>query len=165
MSRRPARGQQLPPQEVELLSTLTPEQRIERAKALYDAGWSLQTIGDSLLPRHPRSTIRTWVQRAKGLQTIDAPTPTPKLKTPQGGYQKVRPESPGIPQDTLETIRELAPLARQYRSRMASTATAAVANDRLSALCILQNQNGVSIRELAEAAGVTYRAMYKRIKL
>jgi hypothetical protein len=165
MSRRPARGQQLPPQEVELLNTLNPEQRVERAKALYDAGWSLQTIGDSLLPKRPRSTIRTWVQRAKGLQTLDAPIPTPKLKTPEGGYQKRTPKSPGISQGTLETIQELAPLARTYRSRMSTTATAAVANDRLTALCILQHQNGVSIRELAEAAGVTYRAMYKRIKL
>jgi hypothetical protein len=118
-----------------------------------------------LLPKHPRSTIRTWVQRSEGLHMIDAPIPTPKLKTPEGGYEKRTPKSPGIPQGTLEIIQELAPLARNYRSRMATTATSAVANDRLTALCILQNQNGVSIRELAEAAGVTYRAMYKRIKL
>lgn len=165
MSRRSARGQSLPPHEVELLNSLQGEQRIERVAALYNVGWSLQTIGDSLLPKHPRSTIRTWVQRATGVNTIDAPIPEPKLKTPEGGYQKVRPESPGVPQDTLELIRELAPLARSYRSRMATTSAAAVANDRLTALCILQHQKGVSIRELAEAAGVTYRAMYKRIKL
>ena len=165
MSRRPARGQQLPPQEVELLNTLKTDERTDRVAALFNAGWSLQTIGDSLLPKHPRSTVRTWVQRSKGLHTIDAPIPVPKLKTPEGGYEKRTPKSPGIPQDIRETLQELAPLARNYRSRMATTATAAVANDRLTALCILQHQNGVSIRELAEAAGVTYRAMYKRIKL
>ena len=165
MSRRPARGQQLPPQEVELLNSLQGEQRIERVAALFNAGWSLQTIGDSLQPTHPRSTIRTWVQRAKGLNTIDAPIPTPKLKTPQSGYEKKRPNSPGISPDAFETIRQLAPLARTFRSRMASTSAAAVANQRLTDLCKKLYTERVSIRELAEAAGVTYRAMYKRIKL
>lgn len=165
MSRTPARGQQLPPQEVELLNSLQGEQRIERVAALFNAGWSLQMIGDSLQPPHPRSTIRTWVQRAKGLNTIDAPIPTPRLKTPQAGYEKKRPNSPGISPDALETIRQLAPLARTFRSRMASTSAAAVANQRLTDLCKKLYAERVSIRELAEAAGVTYRAMYKRIKL
>lgn len=165
MSRRSARGQQLPPHEVELLNTLQGEQRIDRVAALYNAGWSLQTIGDSLLPKHPRSTVRTWVQRAMGLNTIDAPIPTPKLKTPEGGYQKVRPESPGIPQDDLEQIRYLAPLARTYRSRMSSTSAYAVANQRLTDTCKRLHNKNVSVRELAEAAGVTYRAMYKRLFL
>jgi hypothetical protein len=165
MSRRTARGQQLPPHEVELLNTLKGEQRIERVAALFNAGWSLQTIGDSLLPKHPRSTVRSWVLRASGLNTLDAPIPTPKLKTPEGGYQKVKPESPGIPQGDLEQIRYLAPLARTYRSRMSSTSAYAVANQRLTDLCKRLHENNVSVRELAEAAGVTYRAMYKRLFL
>lgn len=165
MSRRAARGQQLPPQEVELLNTLQGEARTERVAALFNVGWSLQAIGDSLLPRHPRSTVRSWVLRAKGLNLIDAPIPVPKLKTAEGGYQKVRPESPGIPQDDLEQIRHLSPLARGYRSRMASTSAPAVANQRLTDLCKRLHQNNVSVRELAEAAGVTYRAMYKRLFL
>jgi hypothetical protein len=93
---------------------------------------------------------------------IDAPIPQPKVK---GEEKKSRKDSPGIQPDTLEIIQELAPTARAYRARMARTSAAAVANDRLTALCILQHQNGVSIKELAQAAGVTYRAMYKRIKL
>jgi hypothetical protein len=165
MSRRTARGQQLPPEEVELLNTLKGEQRTERVAALFNAGWSLQTIGDSLHPRHPRSTVRSWVVKAKGQNLIDAPIPTPKLKTPDGGYQKVRPESPGIPQGDLEQIHYLAPLARGYRSRMASTSAPAVANQRLTDLCKRLHANNVSVRELAEAAGVTYRAMYKRLFL
>lgn len=165
MSRRPARGQQLPPQEVELLNTLQGEQRIERVAALFNAGWSLQTIGDSLLPKHPRSTVRTWVLRATGRNTIDAPIPEPKLRTPEGGYERLRPKSKGIPQDTLETIHQLAPLARTFRSRMSSTSSPAVANTRLTELCKKLHASGTSIRELAEAAGVTYRAMYKRVIL
>jgi DNA-binding Xre family transcriptional regulator len=162
MSRRSARGQQLPPQEVELLNTLQGEQLFERIAALYNEGWPLQAMGDALSPKHPRSTIRVWVQRAKGLNTIDAPIPTPKAVSL---LPKVKLNSPGIPRDTLEIIQELAPLARRFRSRMATTAAQAVANDRLTGICITLYQKGVSIKELAEAAGVTYRAMYKRIKL
>jgi DNA-binding Xre family transcriptional regulator len=162
MSRRSARGQQLPPQEVELLNTLQGEQLFERIAALYNAGWPLQAMGDALSPKHPRSTVRVWVQRAKGLNMIDAPIPTPKAVSL---LPKIKSNSPGIPQDTLEIIQDLAPLARRFRSRMATTEAQAVANDRLTGICITLYQNGVSIKELAEAAGVTYRAMYKRIKL
>jgi hypothetical protein len=162
MSRRSARGQQLPPHEVELLNTLQGEQLFERTAALYNAGWPLQAMGDALSPKHPRSTIRVWVQRATGLNAIDAPIPLPKTATL---LPKVQSDSPGIPRDTLEIIQELAPLARRFRSRMATTAAQAVANDRLTGICITLYQKGVSIKELAEAAGVTYRAMYKRIKL
>ena len=168
MSRRTARGQQLPPAEVELLNSLSAEQLTARVYDLFNAGWSLQNIGEALSPKRPKTTIRTWVIKAKtasNLNRTDAPIPTPRLKTAEGGYQKRRPQSPGIPKDILETIQELAPIARAYRSRMATTSAAAVANDSLTALCILQHQKGVSIKELAQAAGVTYRAMYKRIKL
>jgi DNA-binding Xre family transcriptional regulator len=48
---------------------------------------------------------------------------------------------------------------------MANTTAAAVANDRLSGICITLYQKGVSIKDLAAVAGVTYRAMYKRVKL
>jgi hypothetical protein len=65
----------------------------------------------------------------------------------------------------LEEIKSLAPLARGFRAKMASTSAAAVANARLTSLCTKLYENGVGIKEIAEAAGVTYRAMYKRIKL
>ena len=167
MSRKAARGQQLPPQEVELLNSLDKDALTARVHDLFQAGWSLQSIGDSLLPKRPKTTIRTWVQRMSPsleLKRIDAPIPAPKIRDAEGD-QKSRKDSPGIQPDTLEIIQELAPTARAYRARMARTSAAAVANDRLTALCILQYQNGVSIKELAQAAGVTYRAMYKRIKL
>lgn len=167
MSRTTARGQQLPPQEVELLAKLSKDDRIQRIHDLYHAGWALDSIGSALQPAKRRSTIRSWVIRAEAAprKAIDAPIPAPKVTTHEDGHQKKKLDSPGIPQDLRETIRELAPLARQYRSRMATTAAQAVANDRLTGICITLNQKGVSIKELAEAAGVTYRAMYKRIKL
>jgi DNA-binding Xre family transcriptional regulator len=86
------------------------------------------------------------------------------LRTDEGGYQKKR-VSPGIPQDVYEDIQRLAPLARTFRSRMTSTSAPSVANGRLTDLCKELHAKNVSVKELAEAAGVTYRAMYKRIKL
>jgi hypothetical protein len=172
MSRRTARGQKLPPQEVEYLNAIPKETIIYRVKLLFDEGWSLDSIGESFQRKRPRSTIRSWVLRAEGdwdedacLLFADTPVPSPTLKTPEGGYQKVRPSSPGIPQGDFEQIKYLAPQARVFRSRMASTSAPAVANQRLTGICRRLHQNNVSIKELAEAAGVTYRAMYKRIML
>lgn len=170
MSRRSARGQKLPPQEVEYLNSITMDALIVRVNALYVEGWSLQCIGEALSPKRPRTTIRSWVLKASSQeksdtrQVIDVPIPTPKLVTEEGGYQKKR-TSPGIPQNVFEDIQYLAPLARTYRSRMASTSAAAVANQRLTELCVGLHKENVSIRELSEAAGVTYRAMYKRVIL
>jgi len=172
MSRRAARGQKLPPREVEYLNSIPKGALIYRVAMLFDAGWSLDSIGESFVRRRPRSTVRSWVLRAKDnwdddacLLFADAPIPEPKLKTAENGYQKVRPESPGIKPDDLQQIHYLAPLARTYRSRMASTSAPAVANERLTNLCKKLHANNVPIKELAEAAGVTYRAMYKRIML
>jgi hypothetical protein len=169
MSRRTARGQKLPPAEVEYINSLKIDALIPRVNALYSKGWALQAIGESLFPKRPRTTIRSWVVKASEellLETVDAPiVPSPIHKTAAEGYQKRRPTSPGIPEDTLDEIRSLAPLARGYRAKMTSTSAYAVANIRLTDICAKLHENGVGIRELAEAAGVTYRAMYKRIKL
>ena len=167
MSRKTARGQVLPPQEVEYLNSLTIDALIPRVNSLYKAGWALQAIGDCLSPRRPRTTIRSWVlkgQRPSERDLVDAPIPTPTQKTAESGYQK-KMVSPGISEETATEIRRLAPLARSFRAKMAQTSAAAVANRRLTDISKKLHENGVGIRELAEAAGVTYRAMYKRIKL
>jgi hypothetical protein len=172
MSRRAARGQKLPPQEVEYLNSLPKDLMIFRVKLLFDEGWPLDAIGESFPQTRTRSTIRSWVVRAGETLDldaesvfIDAPIPTPRLKTSDDGYQKVKPESPKIRLNDLEQIQLLAPQARTFRSRMASTSAPAVANQRLTTLCKKLYQDKVGIKDLAEAAGVTYRAMYKRIKL
>jgi len=169
MPRRTARSQPLPPAEVEYLNSLTIDALIPRVNALYNAGWALQAIGECLSPRRPRSTVRSWVVKAAELgaqEVVNAPTiPSPIHKTSAEGYQKRRPTSPGIPEDTFDEIGSLSLLARGYRAKMASTSAAAVANRRLSDICKKLHKNGVGIRELAAAAGVTYRAMYKRVKL
>jgi hypothetical protein len=167
MDRRPARNQALPQQEVEYLNSLDQDALIQRANELYRQGWTLQSIGDSLTPPRSRSTVRSWVLRYQ-LPTSErpapAPLPSPNYATHPDGYQSRRPASPGILPDELTLIQELAPIARQYRSKMPNASAAAVANDRLTGICVRLYTSGVPIRELANAAGVTYRAMSKRVK-
>lgn len=166
-NRRPARSQPIPPSEATYLNSLDPDALIQRANELYQSGWTLQSIGEALVPPRPRSTIRSWVLRYQlpdASRSTPAPLPTPNYATHPDGYQSRRPKSPGILPDELELIQQLAPVARTYRAKMANSSAAAVANDRLTGICIRLYNSGVPIRELANAAGVTYRAMVKRVK-
>jgi hypothetical protein len=167
MNRRSARSQPLPLEEAAHLNSLSKDSLITRVHELYHQGWTLQAIGDALIPPRPRSTVRSWLLRFTSpteRDLTDAPIPAPTYKTHPDGYQKRRPVSPGILPDELELIQSIAPLARTYRAKMSVNSSARVANDQLTAICIRLNLSGVSVRELAQAAGVTYRAMSKRLK-
>jgi hypothetical protein len=72
-------------------------------------------------------------------------------------------DSKTIDSATRERIRSLAPLARRYRARANPSGAYAVANEELTELCKDLFHNGTTVRELAETAGVTYRAMARRI--
>lgn len=168
MDRRPARKQPLPPREAELLNSLSQDDLMARAYELYSAGWTLQAIGDALIPPRPRSTVRSWLLRFQE-PDFSAPqnpvaVPAPRYQTHQDGYQKRRPQSPGISQDERDLIQRIAPIARRFRAKVSSNDSTRVANDQLTAICLRLYYEGVSVTELAEAAGVTYRAMVKRLK-
>lgn len=166
MTRRPARGQELPTSEVEFLRSLRDQRDIDvRCLVLYQAGWPLRSIGDALPTPRPRSTIRTWVERAHRLSRPDTashPTPTPTLATPEV-YVPRRTPSPGIDDESRSRLETLAPLARNFRARMTSTHPARLANNWLTDLCLELHDKGVSVQELADATHVTYRAMAKRL--
>lgn len=159
--RKSARNQPLPQEESDYLQTLSrnPQQLKARAKALYAQGWTLSAIGAPL--NRSRSTIRFWIQNAPDLHpTNDHPT----LPQPQDrSYQRKRPPSPGIPQTAQHQIQTLAPKARNYRARLPQHHPSTQANQELTHLCQSLHQTGVPIQELATAAGVTYRAMYRRV--
>jgi hypothetical protein len=72
-------------------------------------------------------------------------------------------ESPKIPENLQKQIAQLAPLARRYRARANPNGAYAMANDELTELCASLHRSGVSVRELSQAAGVTYRAMARRL--
>ncbi len=163
--RRAAREQALPPGEAALLRSLDPARQRARAAQLFHAGWTLQSVGDALEPPRARSTVRSWVARAarSAPAPVDAALPRPRYRTPASGYQRrtARPR----PLDPAEAARvaSLAPLARRYRARSASDSAFAVANRELTQLCLDLHADHVSVADLARAAGVTYRAMARRL--
>lgn len=162
-TRRPARSQLLPPEEVVNLLSLRGFDLYRRVWALFEAGWTLRAIGEAFTPPKARSTVQSWVDKGRevpGLSIKDVPIPT--LATPPA-YVPVKPVSPGISPADLDAITELAPIARKYRSGMSPKHKAALANQKLTDICTRLYASKVSITELASAAGVTYRAMAKRL--
>lgn len=160
--RRAARNQVLPASEAEVLNKLFDDELATRLNDLYKAGWTLQSMGNAFNPPRRRSTVRSWmVKRHEPSPLVDKPIPTPRL--PKQGYVSRRPVSPGIAPDDLDLIQQLSPLARRYRSKMADDSPQARANLLLTELCLSLHERNVSVRELAEATGVTYRAMARRL--
>lgn len=159
--RRPARKQQLPEAEAKLLNDLFDDELYTRVNQLYSIGWTLQAIGDAFTPGRTRSTIRFWVNRRHTPSFLDQELPRPRYKA--RGYVSRRPKSPGIDSVTLRYIEELAPLARRYRAKMSPSSAEAKANSALTDVCVQLIDENVTVRELAEAASVTYRAMARRL--
>jgi hypothetical protein len=159
--RRPARKQQLPKAEATLLNDLFDDELYTRVNQLYAVGWTLQAIGNLFEPKRTRSTIRFWVNRQHTPSFTEQELPRPRYKA--RGYVLRRPKSPGIDSVTLRYIEELAPVARRYRAKMSPSSAEAKANSALTDVCIQLIDEKVTVRELSEAAGVTYRAMARRL--
>lgn len=163
-SRRPARSQTLPEDEVALLRSLNKKDRNVRAAQLFSEGWTLQSIGNAFEPPIRRSTVKYWVETAPAQsKIIDVPTQSPTYKTPSGGYQRKKPVSPGIDVPTQERLAQLAPLARQYRSGMSSTSLYTSANDEYNELIHELASQNVTPAEIAKAANVTFRSIARRL--
>lgn len=138
-----------------------------RLRALWEAGWSLNSLGQSLRPARPKTTIHFWVRRAESEKQIRAiPAPQKKslaTETPTKKPPRLRPVSPGVPQDMKPKLRELSELARRYRSRTPASSPFAQANEELTTIALTLRSMGVPTAKIAEAAGVSYRAMAKRL--
>lgn len=138
-----------------------------RVRALYEAGWSLSSIGDAFSPPRARTTVRSWVNAYTGsvedLPLVPAPPPI-SVSRSQPVPSSTRAIAPGIPEYARARIAELAPIARRYRSRTNPNSPIGQAHTDLTALCASLHAQGVPIRALASAAGVTYRAMALRVR-
>lgn len=165
MARRSARGQSLPKSEVAFLRTLSGERLHIRSKQLYSVGWTLNAIGEALDPPKGRSTVKAWIDRLDqvSLHNVDVPIDFPRLRTPEGGYQRLTPKSPGVTNGEAYILKELAPIAQTYRSGMASTHPATQANEAFQSLVLQLHANDVSIADIARAANVTHRAIARRV--
>ena len=190
--RRPARRAELPKDEVRFLRSLPRMDQRARVRDLYRAGWSLSSLAEAFDPPKARTSIRSWLtvlspspdlplpvppsspssltssSSASSSSTIDtaesftstSPTRPP---APTRDYRQVDPSSSVISAEERARISELAPLARRYRAGTPRLGPLGVANDELTELVKKLYDRGAPVRELAEAASVTYRAMARRL--
>jgi len=68
-----------------------------------------------------------------------------------------------VPPEVRARLKHLSSLSRRYRSKSASNSEPALANVALTELARSLHNRGVATATIAEAAGVTYRAMARRI--
>jgi transposase-like protein len=71
--------------------------------------------------------------------------------------------SPEVPLDMVAHIGQLAELSKRYRSKTPSSSPLAQANRELTEIALDLYHRGVPAASIAQAAGVTYRAMARRI--
>ena len=187
--RRPARRAELPESEVRLLRELSRNDVRARVRELYVAGWSLSSIAEAFDPPRARTSIRAWTRstRPPHTQLPSVPSPPSSSSSPSSSadsligtaesfasssssaadtlrdYRVLDRAHSVITEDERSRIRELAPLARRYRARTDARGPYGAANDELTALAKELYDRGAPVRELAEAAGVTYRAMARRL--
>lgn len=157
----------LPPDEVTFISSLPRPEAESRLRALWEAGWSLQTLGSSLQPQRPKTTIHFWVKRAPIVEQLRAiPSPPPKSLTtsvPTKSAPRLRSISPGVPPEMAPRLAELSAKAKRYRAKTAPDSPLALANDELTAIAKTLRSMGVPTAAIAKAAGVSYRAMARRL--
>lgn len=166
MTRRSARGQSLPEDEIQVLNELEGYELFQRARFLYSVGWTLRSIGEAFDPPRARSTVRYWINSPTPIAGFQGyselpTTPIPTLATAAAAN---RPPRRSLTAAEASRIAELAPSARKYRATMNHGHPSAQANRELTELCVrLHHEDRVTIRDLAEAAGVSYRAMARRV--
>jgi len=153
--------------EVNFIKSLERPEAESRLRALWEAGWSLSILGESMDPPRPKTTIHFWVKRAEPReQRRDIPSPPPRTLTtsvPTRNAPRLRSVSPSVPPDMKPRLRELATLAKRYRARTLPDSPLAQANRDLTAMAIALRSMGVPTAAIAEAAGVSYRAMARRL--
>lgn len=167
----------LPESEAALLSSLDVPAQRARARELFAAGWSLSAIGDACSPPRSRSTVQSWVSSLSSSPSFSSSSSSPITaaefsrsaaeSAPVQRRKRAEPFDPRRPKldgSTAAQISMIAPLARRFRSGSSPTGEYARANDTLTRVCKEEFARGVSIRELSDAAGVTYKAMEKRVK-
>jgi hypothetical protein len=160
-----AREQNLPQEEVSLLRSLVKKgERNQRAKELFSEGWTLQAIGNAFEPSVKRSTVKYWVDTASSQFSKSNSVPIPTTDdSVKGRYVRKTKPSPGISPEDINTLQNLAPLARLYRAGMPTLSAPAQANDDFNNLLHRLYSQQVTISELARASNVTNRAIARRL--
>lgn len=171
---------QLPESEHRLLGALSGNELKARVRELVAAGWSMSAVGKACAPPRSRSTIRSWISPSSSSDsTISAvknssfnsvhqihPVPTAPAKKDRYAPKRknVMPNaSPGLTEVDKSSIKALAQLASRYRSTSSTSSAYGRANADFTQLVNTLYSRGVTVREIAAAAEVTYRAINRRI--
>lgn len=165
---------QLPESEHRLLGALSGNELKARVRELVAAGWSMSAVGKACAPPRSRSTIRSWISSSSSSDsTISAvknssfnPVPTAPAKKDRYAPKRknVMPRtSPGLTEVDKSSIKALAQLASRYRSTSSTSSAYGRANADFTQLVNTLYSRGVTVREIAAAAEVTYRAINRRI--
>lgn len=160
----------LPHDEVAFLNALSTPQMHARLAHLHAHGWSLAAISRSLEPPRPKTTVHYWIRNASTAQDLrrplpDAPATTLTAAAPTYKAPRTRSISPNVPPDIRPHLRELAEKSKRYRAKTPSTSETARANQELTKIALELHAHGVPTSKIAAAAGVTYRAMARRIAI
>ena len=157
----------LPSDEVRFIDALPRPEAESRLRSLWESGWSLSILGDSLTPPRPKTTIHFWVRRAESKEQFRAiPTPPPRSLTtsvPTKTAPRLRSISPGVPPDMRQRLQDLSKLAKRYRAKTSPDSPFSQANSELTAVANTLRSMGVPTADIAKAAGVSYRAMARRL--
>jgi hypothetical protein len=158
----------LPDDEVRFLEALPEPQMHARLAYLHTQGWSLASLARSLSTPRPKTTVHYWIRNAP--TSIEQRRPAPKSPTntimhalPVLRGVKVRSIAPKVPPDMRPRLRELAQISRRYRAKTPPGSTTAQANKELTQLAVQLHKHGVPTSDIAAAAGLTYRAVARRI--
>lgn len=156
----------LPQEEVEFLDSLTIQQRNSRLRHLHEGGWSLSTLSTAI--GTPKTTVHFWVRNAHPVSNypnrpIPAPPKSITALVPSPYSTRVRSMSPKVPPDLRPHLSKIGQMARRYRAKTPANSPTALANAELTRLAVSLRRQGVPTADIASAAGVSYRAMARRI--
>lgn len=149
----------LPLREREFLASLPRPQLALRLRDLNKAGWSLHALATALTPERPKTTVHYWISNA----TAATPPLFPPIYPPPPSQRNIRPISPAVPPHLRSRLRTLAVLAQRNRARIRPDAPQATASRELTDIAKNLRAQGIPTAAIAEAAGISYRAMHRRI--
>jgi hypothetical protein len=158
----------LPEDEIRFLESLPTPQLHTRLAHLHAHGWSLSTIARSLNPPKPKTTVHYWIQNAatdaEQRRALPEPPPTSlTMAVPTYKAPRTRSVSPNVPPDIRPKLRELSEKSKRFRAKTPKGSETARANQELTKIALELHAHGVPTSKIAAAAGVTYRAMARRI--
>jgi len=159
----------LPEDEIRFLQALPTPQMHARLAYLHENGWSLASLARSMNPPRAKTTVHYWVRNSSNSfeqrrALPEAPAKSIMCVIPSLKPVKVRSIAPKVPPDLRDQLRELADASKKYRARTPPNAPSAVANRTLTNIAFELYSTGVPVADIASAAGITYRAMSRRIK-